>query len=281
MEYITSRGYELPSDKDVMESEDWFNMWRNRNFPYTELLNGDTLYWFDTINQKLVWKTEVVNVVRFPYDNKEEIFDRFKKSLGHEYYASRPVKGYLVGYKIKVVKKINLAKPKGFKFPQLGWLRVDNEVSKIWFNRSAYTNNQVLDNFISANDSSIAEQLAEINSQMQDVSPERISKLVSETIRKDTRIINTLKKAANFKCQFPCCGQRILKRNGGYYIEVAHIKPVSKNGRSILGNLIVLCPNHHKEFDHGDLRILEQSNTKIIGYLNGVYFIIDLTYYDS
>lgn len=73
MEYITSRGFELPTDQTEMESLDWFNMWSNRNFPYYELLVGDTLYWFDTIVQKIVWKTEVVTVDRFPYSHKQQI----------------------------------------------------------------------------------------------------------------------------------------------------------------------------------------------------------------
>ncbi|MBN8693015.1 MAG: HNH endonuclease [Bacteroidetes bacterium] len=279
MEYITSRGYELPSDKDEMENADWFNMWRNRNFPYTELLSGDTLYWFDTINQKLVWKTEVVSVDRYPYADKKKIFHRFKKSLGHEYYESRPTKGYFVGYKIKVVKKIDIDKPKGFKFPQLGWLRVDNSVSNLWFNRNPFDDNQTLDNYISSNNKSIIEQLAEINKQMQNVSPERINKLVSVTIRKDTKMINALKLATNFKCQFPNCRQQIKKKNGGFYIEVAHIKPVSKGGQSILGNLLVLCPNHHKEFDFGDLHITEQTNNKVKGQLNKNHFDIDVANY--
>ncbi len=113
---------------------------------------------------------------------------------------------------------------------------------------------------------------------MQNVSPERIEKLVSLTIRKDTKIINALKKATDFKCQFPNCGHQIIKRNGGFYIEVAHIKAVSQKGQSVLGNLIVLCPNHHKEFDFGDLHIIEQTNNKLIGKLNRKEFEIKLTY---
>ena len=65
-----------------------------------------------------------------------------------------------------------------------------------------------------------------------------------------------------------------------FYSEVAHIKPVSQNGQSVLGNLIVLCPNHHKEFDFGDLKINEQTNSKLAGQLNGNSFEIELTYHD-
>ncbi|MCY7311881.1 MAG: HNH endonuclease [Chitinophagaceae bacterium] len=277
MEYITSRGFELPTDQHKMENFDWFNMWSNKNFPYHELLLGDTLYWFDTTAQKLVWKTEVVKVDRFPYSDKQEIFDRYPNSLGLKYYDSRPDSGYFVGYKIKVIEKINRDKPTGFRFPQLGWLRVDNEISQKWFNRNPIEDINILDDNISADDKTISEQLAFLNLKMQNVSPERIDKLVSMTIRKDTKIINALKKSADFKCQFPDCGQQIKKKGGGFYVEVAHVKSVSTGGQSVLGNLIVLCPNHHKEFDYGELSISEQTTDNLSGLLNGRQFEIKLT----
>lgn len=280
MEYITSRGFELPTDQTEMENFDWFNMWSNRNFPYYELLVGDTLYWFDTTAQKLVWKTEVVKVDRFPYSDKQQIFDRYPNSLGLKYYDSRPDSGYFVGYKVKVLERIDLEKPTGFRFPQLGWLRVDNEIASTWFNRQPTEDTNTLDDNVSDDKKSITELLADLNEKMKNVSPERVEKHVSATIRKDTKIINALKMATDFKCQFPTCGQRITKKNGGFYIEVAHIKPVSQNGQSVLGNLIVLCPNHHKEFDFGDLKINEQTNSKLVGQLNGNDFEIELTYHD-
>ncbi len=279
MEYITSRGFELPIDQSEMENHDWFNMWKNKQFPYYELLVGDTLYWFDTTTQRLVWKTEVLEVDRFPYTDKQEVFDRNPNSLVSKYYDSRAGSGYFVGYKIKVLEKIELSKPSGFVFPQLGWLRVDNEIASTWFNRQPTEDANVLDDNIPDGKESITQLLAYLNEKMRNVSPERVEKLVSTTIRKDTKIINALKEATDYKCQFPNCGQRILKKNGSFYIEVAHIKPVSQNGQSILGNLIVLCPNHHKEFDFGDLKILEQTNSKLAGHLNGKNFEIELTYH--
>ena len=65
--------------------------------------------------------------------------------------------------------------------------------------------------------------------------------------------------AVNFKCQFPNCEAFIPTKSGRNYVEVAHIEPVHKGGKSILINLVVLCPNHHKEFDFGNLNIIEQS----------------------
>lgn len=276
MEYITSRGFDLPNDQIEMESFDWFNMWKNKNFPYTELLVGDTLYWFDTKAQRLVWKTVVEQVDRYPYADKNVIFQTFENSLGKEYFDSRPDSGYFLGYKIKVLDKISIPKPANFNFPRLGWLRVENKISINWFQRGEIDDTNTLDDNISLPNSSIADQLAELNSKMQNVLPERINKLVSTTIRKDTKIIKLLKTFADFKCQLPDCEAQIKMKKGGYYIEVAHIKAVSQNGQSVLGNLIVLCPNHHKEFDYGELHISAQSIEKLSGFLNGKQFEISL-----
>ena len=65
-----------------------------------------------------------------------------------------------------------------------------------------------------------------------------------------------------------------LTKNGINYVEVAHIRPVRKGGQSIIGNLVVLCPNHHKEFDLGDLKIMEQNEKILIGVLNNKEFKI-------
>lgn len=281
MEYITSRGFKLPTDQAEMENFDWYNMWHNKNFPYYELLIGDILYWFDTRAQKLVWKTKVVSIDRFPYANKQEIFNRYPNSLGSKYHESRPESGYFVGYKVEVLEKINLYKPSDINFPRLGWLRVDDQIASRWFNRHQLIDTNTLDDNIHDDKKSLFEKLAELNEKMRNVSPERIEKLVITTIRKDTKIIKALKITTDFTCQFPNCRQRIRKKNGGFYIEVAHIKPVSQNGQSVLGNLIVLCPNHHKEFDYGDLKITEQTNKKLSGQLNGNKFEFELTYHDK
>ena len=41
-------------------------------------------------------------------------------------------------------------------------------------------------------------------------------------------------------------------------------------------NILILCPNHHKEFDKGDRKIIEHTNDKIIFELNKKKYQIDL-----
>ncbi|THU39157.1 hypothetical protein FAM09_11610 [Niastella caeni] len=118
--------------------------------------------------------------------------------------------------------------------------------------------------------------LAALNEQMRQVEPEKRIKEIELTLRKDRRIVTLLKKAANFKCQFPNCNSEIKTKAGINYVEVAHVIAVNKGGQSVLGNLLVLCPNHHKEFDYGDLKIVEQMLDRLSGSLNGKDFKIEV-----
>jgi len=116
--------------------------------------------------------------------------------------------------------------------------------------------------------------LEKLNKEMLKIIPEKRLAEIEQTLRKDKRIIELLKKSANYKCQFPNCNSEILTKKGINYVEVAHINAVHKGGQSIIGNLIVLCPNHHKEFDYGNLEIIEQSESLLNGVLNGKAFSI-------
>jgi len=118
--------------------------------------------------------------------------------------------------------------------------------------------------------------LEKLNRQMQKIAPEKRVSKIELTLRKDREIVTLLKKAAKYKCQFPACKSEIRTKAGINYVEVAHVLAVNKGGRSVLGNLLVLCPNHHKEFDYGDLKITEQTIDRLSGSLNGKDFQIDV-----
>jgi len=71
-----------------------------------------------------------------------------------------------------------------------------------------------------------------------------------------------IKKKFNNKCQF--CDYTFMQKNGQNYSEVCHIIPWNKSHDDSAENLLVLCPNHHKEFDLGDKKIRQKiiSNIK-------------------
>jgi len=94
------------------------------------------------------------------------------------------------------------------------------------------------------------------------------------TYSRDSKTIAQIKILRGFKCQL--CGIQIPKKNGGFYIEAAHITPKRLRGRETPDNIIILCPNHHKEFDFGDVRTITRSPNQVSFLMNGVQHTIDL-----
>lgn len=84
--------------------------------------------------------------------------------------------------------------------------------------------------------------------------PTRV-KTVVERIVRNTSIIKQLKTDTNNKCQV--CGSRLLIGDGKYYSEGHHLKKLGSihQGPDVVGNVIILCPNHHVEFDLGTIAI--------------------------
>jgi len=91
--------------------------------------------------------------------------------------------------------------------------------------------------------------------------------------RRDNKTIADIKYLRGFKCQI--CNISIQKRDGSKYIEAAHIVAKHKKGRETIDNIILLCPNHHKEFDLGDREIIEHTTNEVKFNLNGKYFEIN------
>jgi hypothetical protein len=143
-------------------------------------------------------------------------------------------------------------------------------------NKSISLHDDTIDNFFSSNISGSDNILTILNEKMKNLKPEKVEAIIKKSIRKDSRIVQLLKSTYNYKCQYPGCTAKIKMKNGKYYIEVAHIRPFSRGGKSIIGNLLVLCPNHHKEFDFGDLQIINQTDYLLKGTLNGNDFEIIL-----
>lgn len=103
--------------------------------------------------------------------------------------------------------------------------------------------------------------------------PEQII-INSKIYSRDNKTVVQLKYLHDFKCQI--CGIRIPKADGTYYIEAAHITPKAKKGPELPNNILILCPNHHKEFDFGKLMIVDRDDKFIHFILNGQEYKISL-----
>jgi len=84
--------------------------------------------------------------------------------------------------------------------------------------------------------------------------------------KRDNKTIALIKILRNFKCQI--CGYSIVKKDGTNYIEAAHIIPKNQKGRETPNNILLLCPNHHKEFDLGNCVIKKHTSEEVEFILN-------------
>lgn len=135
--FVTSRGFALPTDATKMAGFPWFNMWQRRLWPYQELHDGETLYWYDTTLQAIVWKSRVQIAERFEYANKDEAREKLQTffdmtELNDAYFETASDQGYCIAYKIGSLVRLNVPKPADYKFPQGGWLRCNDELAQDW-----------------------------------------------------------------------------------------------------------------------------------------------------
>ncbi len=104
---------------------------------------------------------------------------------------------------------------------------------------------------------------------------ETVEVIINQKIyKRDNKAIALIKILRNNECQI--CGKYIRKKDGSKYIEACHIKAKREKGKENLENIILLCPNHHKEFDLGELNITEHSNKMIKFTMNENKYEIDL-----
>ena len=78
----------------------------------------------------------------------------------------------------------------------------------------------------------------------------------NEQVR-DRKMAGALKQLYDNTCQF--CREKLHVADGRFYSEAAHIKGLGEphSGPDKTSNMLVLCPNHHLQFDRGILRLLK------------------------
>ena len=101
--------------------------------------------------------------------------------------------------------------------------------------------------------------------------PKRIELLTLRRVR-DTKKSIELKKIYNNKCQI--CNYSFPGYVEPGYSEVHHVWPMGDDGDDDFDNMLVLCPNHHTEFDYGIIQFsskdaqIEDIEGKIIGTIS-------------
>lgn len=94
--------------------------------------------------------------------------------------------------------------------------------------------------------------------------PKSRTRLV-ESLERNRKLVEKLKKLYKGKCQY--CGFTFVQTNGRPYCEAAHLRPMARREANIdvKDNLFILCPNHHKMLDYGDLRIEFDAGGTLVG----------------
>lgn len=102
-----------------------------------------------------------------------------------------------------------------------------------------------------------------------DVAIERTLVLRSEQQRSKAHVAR-LKKVYDNECMF--CQTKLQVGPNQYYSEAAHIRPLGQphNGPDRPYNMLILCMNHHLQFDRGMLSVqLSGSSFQIVSAING------------
>ncbi|MDS0298286.1 HNH endonuclease [Halogeometricum sp. S1BR25-6] len=90
--------------------------------------------------------------------------------------------------------------------------------------------------------------------------PERVETTRTRIVR-NTPLATALKRRYDFACQV--CGET-RRRGAGEddgYAEAHHVRPLGRphDGPDAESNLLVLCPNHHADFDYGTVAVDPES----------------------
>lgn len=96
------------------------------------------------------------------------------------------------------------------------------------------------------------------------------NEIVASRIIRDTLHTHEMKREYDYRCQI--CGKQVRLGTGYLYVEVHHIRPLSKphRGKDVKSNMLVLCPNHHAMFDLGVPRFVKKRYVQIGARIYGL-----------
>lgn len=99
--------------------------------------------------------------------------------------------------------------------------------------------------------------------------PKRVETKVDRIVR-NTGIVRNLKDQYDYQCQL--CGERRQRTPSESYAEGHHLHPLGDEppGPDTEDNIVILCPNHHSDFDYGMVRIDVETLTVNHAYDDGV-----------
>ncbi len=110
-----------------------------------------------------------------------------------------------------------------------------------------------------------------LNDKYKDFTPHKKETFIKNHIDRGESVTNSLKKILGPKCQI-CDVEGFEKYNGGRYIEAHHISQLAKAVPDSLcsENVILLCPNCHREIHYGKEVLISDKGEYIFLQLSGL-----------
>ena len=72
----------------------------------------------------------------------------------------------------------------------------------------------------------------------------------TRVFNRDSNVRAAVLKRAGGRCEH--CGEPgFSMSNGAVYLETHHVVPLADDGPDVVGNVVALCPNHHRRAHHG------------------------------
>lgn len=214
---------------------------------------------------------KLMNGEKFSRTLRVNLFDHFLKRISDDYGDSKlPVALNALKLHINYIAEKGDSKKKLRKVYQ-GY--VNSLKVKTNENENDEREQKEISEFYNKNKS--RSEIVEELKREKDIKIEKVT-VNQKVYKRDNKTIALIKVLRNFKCQI--CGLSILKRDGSKYVEAAHIIPKHKMGKENAQNIILLCPNHHKEFDLGHCEIKKHTKNKIEFIMNGNKHELSLSY---
>ena len=192
------------------------------------------------------YRIDLKNYTEVPEKKKlQEFLNVYNKEI-QEYHSDKDITGTFYNKEIRVAQKY--------------LEKVDFEIFNLLLKFLKISN---VDDFLGI-DGSVTTDATEFNN-YEETTSTRKNYIISRKVR-DTRVMQELKKKYENRCQI--CGNMVRIGEDKFYSEGAYIKPLDSphDGSDTKENIIILCPNHHVEFDYGMITI--NHKTKLINHVD-------------
>lgn len=228
-EYLFSRkDMQPPADvpADLLAGLVFFQLWRDQQYPFKEIANGDTLWWVDQKARTIDWELRAVQLHKAAYRSRSDALDQLRRGYGllpadlNDYTWTRRNAGYLLVWAAEVVAPLDVPLPEGFKLRRNGYTPVDDLLRSQLVGLPAVGRPAVATAPPWMNAGPIASLL-----------PIEETRYIPLAVRQEVQARD------GGRCQV--CGTDV----GPMHID--HIKPWSKGGSNEAANLQLLCAKHN------------------------------------